>query len=109
MPMYNLIRFSKSYSKITGTLWDYYKDEPNSGAERNINHSIKNSKSFDYKTSITRRPESNNTEKEVEIVVLLKRLSNFWKTLAILLFNGEIDLILTCFENCNNKKNGKRC
>ena len=41
----------------------------------NIN-SINNSKSFDYKTSITRRLEG-NIEKEVEIGVPLKHLSNF--------------------------------
>ena len=37
MPMYNLIECSKNYSKTTGSLWNYYRDEPNSGAEGNIN------------------------------------------------------------------------
>ena len=37
MPMYNLIECSKNYSKTTGCLWNYYRDEPNSGAEGNIN------------------------------------------------------------------------
>ena len=80
MPMYNLIEYSKNYSKTTGSLWNYYRDEPNSGAEGNINYYIKDSKSFDYKTKITGRLEGNDTEKEVEIVVPLKHLSNFWKT-----------------------------
>ena len=48
-----------------------------SGAEGNINYSIRNSKSFDYKTRITGGLEGNDTEKEVEIVVPLKHLSNF--------------------------------
>ena len=39
-----------------------YRD---SGADNNINNSIKNSKSFDYKTSITGKSEGDNTEKEV--------------------------------------------
>ena len=79
MPMYNLIEYSKNYSKTTGILWNYHRDEPNIGAERDINCSIKDSKSFDYKTNITGRLEGNDTEKEVEIVVALIHLSNFWK------------------------------
>ena len=43
------------------------------------NYSIKDSKSFDYKTSIIGKLEGNNTE--VEIVVPLKHLSNFQRTL----------------------------
>ena len=46
MPMYNLIEYSKS-------LWNYYRDEPSTVAEGNRNYSIKDSKSFDYKPSIT--------------------------------------------------------
>ena len=56
MPMYNLFEYSKNYSKTTGSLWNYYRDEPNSGVggpNNNINYSMKDSKSFDYKTSIT--------------------------------------------------------
>ena len=33
MPMYNLIEYSKNYLKTSGSLWNYYRDEPNSGAE----------------------------------------------------------------------------
>ena len=51
--MYNLIEYSKNYGKTRGSLWNYYRDEPNSSAENNINYSIKGSKSFYYKTSIT--------------------------------------------------------
>ena len=32
MPMYNLLEYSKSYRKRTGSLWDYYRDEPNNPA-----------------------------------------------------------------------------
>ena len=77
MPMHNLLEYSKNYSKTTGSLWNYYRDEPNRGANNNINYSIKDSKSFDYKTSVTGTLEGNNTEKEVEIVVPLEHLSNF--------------------------------
>ena len=73
--MHNLLEYSKNYSKTTGSLWNYYRDKRNSGANNNINYSIKDSKSFDYKTSITGTLEGNKTEKEVEIVVPLEHLS----------------------------------
>ena len=95
MPMYNLIRSGKNYSKITVTLWNYYRDEPNNGTEGNINYTIKGSKSFDYKTNITGRLESKNIEKEVEITVPLKHLSHFWRTLDVSLINCDINLIFT--------------
>ena len=41
MPMYNLLEYSKNYRKTTVSLWNYYRDEPNSGAVENINYSIK--------------------------------------------------------------------
>ena len=44
MPVYNLTEYNKNYSKITGSLWNYYRDEPNSGPEGNINYSVKDSK-----------------------------------------------------------------
>ena len=28
MPMYNLLEYSKNYKKTTGSLWNYYRDEP---------------------------------------------------------------------------------
>ena len=77
--MYILIEYSKNYSKTTGSLWNYYRDESKSGAKGHINYSIKDSKSFDYKTRITERLEDNDTEKQVEIVVPLKQINNFWR------------------------------
>ena len=97
MPMYNLLEYSKNYRKTTGIFWNYYKDEPNSG---NVNHSIKDSKSFDYKTNITGKLEGSNTEKEVKIVAPLKYLSNFWRTMNMQLINCETNLILTWSEKC---------
>ena len=55
MPMYNLLEYSKNYRKTTGSFWSYYRVEPNScvgGKNSNVNYSIKDTKSFDYKTSI---------------------------------------------------------
>ena len=95
MPMYNLLEYSKKYSKTIGSFWNYYRDEPNSGVNNNINYSIKDSKSFDYKANITGKLEGNSTEKEADIVVPLKYLSNFWRILDIPLINSEINLNLT--------------
>ena len=63
MAMYNSIEYIKIYSKTTRSLWNYYRDAPNSGAVGDISYSIKDSKSFDYKTSITGRLEDNNKKK----------------------------------------------
>ena len=77
------------------------KKQQDSVAVGNINYSIKDSKSFDYKTSIIGKLEGNNVEKDdIEIVVPLKYLSNFWRTLDIPLINCEISLTLTWSENC---------
>ena len=54
---------------------------------------MKDSKYFDYKTSITGKLEGNNVEKDdVKIVVPLKYLSNFWRTLDMSLINSELSL-----------------
>ena len=69
-------------------MWNYYRDEPNSGLSgdnNNINYSIEDSKL-----------EGNNAEKyDVKVVVLLKYLSNFWRTLDMPLINCEVSLTLT--------------
>ena len=95
MPMYNLLEYSKNYSKTTESFCNYFRDEPNSGANNNINYSIKDSKCLNYKASIIGKLEGNKTEKESEIVVPLKYLSTFWRILDIPLINSEINLILT--------------
>ena len=46
MPMYNLLEYSKNYKKTTGSLWNYYRDEPSDPLSSN-------SESFKWKTSIT--------------------------------------------------------
>ena len=93
-----------NWTESSGNLWNYYRDEPNSGLgddSNNINYSMKDSKSFDYKTSITEKLEDNKKEKDdVEIVVPLKYLSNFWRTLDVSLINCEVSLTLTLSKNC---------
>ena len=35
MPMYNLLEYSKNYKKTTGSLWNYYRDEPSNPLSSN--------------------------------------------------------------------------
>ena len=81
MPMYNLLEYSKNYKKTTGSLWNYYRDEPSGTVgDNDITHSILNSESFDYKASFMENSvtHDNLTKNDVKIVVPLKHLSNFW-------------------------------
>ena len=61
MPMYNLLEYSKNYRKTTGSLWNYYRDEPNNLPTDNYNADpITNSESFKYKSSITGKTSNAN-------------------------------------------------
>ena len=88
MSLYNLLYYSKNYQRTSGSLWNYYGDEPNSGVENNFNYSIKESKSFDYKTGLVGKLEGTNTELEnIKIAVPVKYLSKFFRSLEIPLIN----------------------
>ena len=92
MPMYNLIEYSDNYSKTSGSLWQYYKDDPNDN--------IADSESFKSKVKITGKTPDDGNTKDVEIIVPLKYLSNFWRTLEMPLINCNISLFLTCSSTC---------
>ena len=82
MPMYNLIEYSDNYSKTSESLWQYYKDDPNDN--------ITQSESFKSKMNITRKTPAAGNTKDVEIIVQLKYLNNFWITLDFLSVNCEV-------------------
>ena len=92
MAMYNLIEYSDNYSKTSGNLWQYYKDEPNGN--------LADSESFKSKIKITGKTPDDGNIKNVEIIVPLKYLSNFWRTLEMPLINCEVNLILTWSSTC---------
>ena len=105
IPMYNLLEYSNYYEKTSGSLFNYYRDEPNEitvGAGNNaINISIRNSKSFDYKTKITGSLGIGEDEKkDVTIAIPLKYLGNIWRSLDIPLINCEITLVLSWYKEC---------
>ena len=97
MPMY-----SDNYAKTSGSLWQYFRDEPDDN--------LADSESFKSKIKITGKTPNNDNEKDVEIMVPLKYLSNFRRTLEIPLINCEVNLILTWSSTCvitNSRGAGK--
>ena len=101
MPMYNLIEYSDNYAKTTGSLWQYCKDIPARNANDDIAIFAENNTpdSFKFKAKITGQTGNNGT-KDVEIMVPLNYLSNFWRTLEMPLINCEVNLILTRSSSC---------
>ena len=83
MPRYNLSEYSDIYSKISGCLQQYYRDE---AALNNNNVFIdfpaddNNSILFKLKQKITGKTNKDGI-KDVNIMVPLKYLSTFWRML----------------------------
>ena len=106
--MYNLIEYSDNYSKTSGSLWQYCKEIPAVDDDGDIVdfNGANATDSFNFKTKITGQTAANNNNGniagrvDVEIMVPLKYLSNFWRTLEMPLINCEIELILTWSTGC---------
>ena len=101
MPMYNLIEYSDNYSKSSGSLWKYCKDIAavnNNGVIVNFNGD-NDTDSFNFKAKITGETNDDGDINDVEIMVPLKYLSNFWRTPEMPLINCEIELISTWSRN----------
>ena len=94
--MCNLIEYSDNYSKTSGSLWQCCKDIPAVNNNNAIIDFSDNSltDSFNFKLKMTGQTGNDGT-KNVEIMVPLKYLSNFWRTLEMPLINCEVNLILT--------------
>ena len=102
MPMYNLLEYSDNYSKTSGSLWQYYKNDPNDN--------LTDYESFKFKVKITGNTPAASNTKDIEIIVSLKYLSNFWRTLEMPLITCEVNLILTWSKDCainNSRGEGK--
>ena len=101
MPMYNQREYSDNYSKASGSLRQYCKEIPavnNNGDIVEFN-GANATDSFNFKTKITRQT-NNDGIMNVEIMVPLKYLSNFRRTLEMPLTNCEVELILTQSAGC---------
>ena len=82
MPMYNLIQYSDNYSKTSGILWQFFTE-----IGKIVNFNENNAtKLFNLKEKLTDQTDNNDT-KIVEIMLLLKYLNNFWRTLEMPLIN----------------------
>ena len=95
MAMYNLIEYSDNYSDTSGSLWQFKRDEV---PVNNADLSIDNSKSSKYNTALVGKTADaddnnnniNNSVKNTKIIVSLKYLSNFWRSLEMPLINCKI-------------------
>ena len=92
MPMYNLIEYSDNYSDPSGSLWDFKRDEIVNNADVTNDD---NAPSFKYKASLIGNTEGTGTKNGVKIAVPLKYLSNFWRSLEMLLINCKVGCLLT--------------
>ena len=101
MPMFNLIEYSDNYAKTSGSLWQYCLDIPALNNNNAIVDFTENNltDSFNFKVKITGQTGDDGT-KNVEIMVPLKYLSNFWRTLEMSLINCEVNLDLTWSSTC---------
>ena len=102
MLMYNLIEYSDNYSKTSGSLWQYCKEIPAVNDDGDIVdfNGANATDSFNFKAKITGQTDDDGEINNVEIMVPLKYLSNFWRTLEIPLINCEVELILTWSADC---------
>ena len=100
--MYNLIEYGDNYSDTSGGLWKFKRNEQNMNNESPANVTIDDSTSFKYKSSFFKplTADDNGVFKDVKIVVPLKYLSNFWRSLEMPLINCKIHLELNWSKDC---------
>ena len=101
MPMYNLIEYSDNYQDSSATLYQYKRDEPPE-EDAVADLTADNSSFFKYKVSLLGNPvlDGNITKRSVKVVVPLKYLSNFFRSLEMPLINCKIKLNLTWKKEC---------
>ena len=101
MPMHNLIEYSPNYSETRGRRWLYSKDEAIIFSNNNAN--IDNFKYINYKAEVLENTEADGEHgisENAKITVTLKYLSNFWRSLEMLLINLEVELKLKWTKYC---------
>ena len=101
MSMYNLIEYSDNYQDSSATPYQYKRDEPlEDDAVADL--TADNSSSLKYKISLLGNPVvANNIARiNVKVVVPLKYLSKFFRSLEMPLINCKIKLNLTWKKEC---------
>ena len=101
MPMYNLIEYSDNYQDSSATLYQYKRDEPPE-ADPIADLTANNSSSFKYKINLLgdRNVVGGIVRLNLKVVVPLKYLSNFFRSLEMPLINCKIKLNLTRKKEC---------
>ena len=103
MTMYNLIEYSDNYQDSSATLYQYKRDEQPE-ADTVADLAAYTSSSFKYKINLLGNPEyhaaTNIAKLSVKVVVPLKHLSNFFRSLEMPLINCKIKLNLTWKQEC---------
>ena len=95
VPMFNLIEYSDNYLKTSESLWPYCKDIPavNNNVDI-VNFNGANAADlFNSKAKIIRQAGHDGKIDNVEIMVPLKYLNNFWRFLEMPLINCEVNLL----------------
>ena len=107
MYMYNLIEYSDNYADSSGSLYQFKRDEsPMNNAGNPLNLVLDNSTSFKYKAIPLGKADDDDDDgndrslKNTKIVVPLKYLSNFFRSLVMPLINCKIHLELNCNNDC---------
>ena len=101
--MDDLLEYSDNYSMTSGSLSNYYRDKKNDDVNENNNANNKTatSKSFEYNTKITGSTPDKNSRLDTKVVLSLKYLSNFWRSLNLPSINCEIELAIMVKKFCN--------
>ena len=112
MPMYNLIEYSDNYQDSSATLYQYKRDE-SPEADPIDDLTVNNSDSFKYKVNLLGNPNTVVTPApaaggnpngisrlSIKVVVPLKYLSNFFRSLKMPLINCKVKLNLTWKKEC---------
>ena len=97
--MCNLIEYSDNYSDTSGSLWQFKRDEV---LPKNDDLTVNNSQSYKYKAALVGKTadvvnNTNSSVKNTKIIVPLKYLSSFWRSLEMTLVNC---IELNWFEDC---------
>ena len=96
-----MIEYSGSYSDTSGSLWKFKRDEV---PANNTDLTVDNPQSSKYKAALLGKTANHNDGKsfvkDAKIVVPLKYLSNFWRSLEMPLINCKVYLELNWIENC---------
>ena len=92
-----MFEYSNNYFMTSGSLWNYYRDEINDDANEKINNRMRDNKtitstSFEYKAKLIGSTPDDDDILDTEVVVSLKYLSNFWRSLDLPLISCEIEI-----------------